>query len=74
MADTITKAERSALMARLRGTNTKPEVFVRRLARADRVGVLAAHEGAPRAGGGRACPPDHRAAIGRESLTSASFI
>jgi DNA mismatch endonuclease (patch repair protein) len=29
MADTLTKAERSALMARIRGTNTKPEVFVR---------------------------------------------
>ncbi len=29
MADTMTKAERSALMARIRSTNTKPEVFVR---------------------------------------------
>jgi len=29
MADTLTKAERSALMSRIRGTNTKPEVFVR---------------------------------------------
>ena len=29
MADTLTKAERSALMARVRGKNTKPEVFVR---------------------------------------------
>jgi DNA mismatch endonuclease (patch repair protein) len=29
MADTLTKAERSALMARIRGTNTKPEVLVR---------------------------------------------
>ena len=29
MADTLTRAERSALMARIRGTNTKPEVFVR---------------------------------------------
>jgi DNA mismatch endonuclease (patch repair protein) len=29
MADTLTKAERSALMAKIRGTNTKPEVFVR---------------------------------------------
>jgi DNA mismatch endonuclease, patch repair protein len=29
MADTLTNAERSALMARIRGTNTKPEVFVR---------------------------------------------
>ena len=29
MADTISKAERSALMARIRGKDTKPEVFVR---------------------------------------------
>jgi DNA mismatch endonuclease (patch repair protein) len=29
MADTLTKSERSALMAKIRGTNTKPEVFVR---------------------------------------------
>jgi DNA mismatch endonuclease, patch repair protein len=29
MADTLSKAERSALMARIRGTNTKPEVLVR---------------------------------------------
>ena len=29
MADTLTKAERSALMSRIRGTNTKPEVLVR---------------------------------------------
>ncbi|MEY5060585.1 MAG: hypothetical protein RIS45_506 [Planctomycetota bacterium] len=29
MADTLTKAERSALMAKIRGTNTKPEVLVR---------------------------------------------
>jgi DNA mismatch endonuclease (patch repair protein) len=29
MADTLTKSERSALMARIRGTNTKPEVLVR---------------------------------------------
>ena len=29
MADTLTKAERSALMARIKGTNTKPEVAVR---------------------------------------------
>ncbi len=29
MADTLTRAERSALMARIRGTDTKPEVFVR---------------------------------------------
>ena len=29
MADTLTKAERSALMARIRGANTKPEVLVR---------------------------------------------
>lgn len=29
MADTLTNAERSALMARIRGANTKPEVFVR---------------------------------------------
>jgi len=29
MADTMTKAERSALMAKIRSTNTKPEVFVR---------------------------------------------
>lgn len=29
MADTMTKAERSALMARIRGKNTKPEVLVR---------------------------------------------
>ena len=29
MADTISKAERSALMAKIRGTNTKPEVLVR---------------------------------------------
>lgn len=29
MADTLTKAERSALMARIRGKNTKPEVLVR---------------------------------------------
>ena len=28
MADTISKAERSALMAKIRGTNTKPEVLV----------------------------------------------
>ncbi|MFZ9916491.1 MAG: very short patch repair endonuclease [Phycisphaerales bacterium] len=29
MADTLTKAERSALMSRIRGKDTKPEVFVR---------------------------------------------
>ena len=29
MADTLTKAERSALMSRIRGTHTKPEVLVR---------------------------------------------
>jgi DNA mismatch endonuclease (patch repair protein) len=29
VADTISKAERSALMARIRGKDTKPEVFVR---------------------------------------------
>jgi len=29
VADTLTKAERSALMARIKGTNTKPEVLVR---------------------------------------------
>ncbi|MBI1302325.1 MAG: DNA mismatch endonuclease Vsr [Phycisphaera sp.] len=29
MADTLTKSERSALMAKIRGTNTKPEVLVR---------------------------------------------
>ncbi len=29
MADTLTTAERSALMAKIRGTNTKPEVLVR---------------------------------------------
>ena len=29
MADTISKAQRSALMARIRGKDTKPEVFVR---------------------------------------------
>lgn len=29
MADTLTKSERSALMARIRGANTKPEIFVR---------------------------------------------
>lgn len=29
MADTLTKAERSALMSRIRGTDTKPEVLVR---------------------------------------------
>lgn len=29
MADTLTKAERSALMAKIKATNTKPEVFVR---------------------------------------------
>jgi len=29
VADTLTKAERSALMARIRGTNTKPELLVR---------------------------------------------
>lgn len=29
MADTISKAERSALMSRIRSTNTKPEVLVR---------------------------------------------
>jgi DNA mismatch endonuclease (patch repair protein) len=29
LADTLTKAERSALMAKIRGTNTKPEVLVR---------------------------------------------
>jgi DNA mismatch endonuclease (patch repair protein) len=29
MADTLSTAERSALMARIRGTNTKPEVLVR---------------------------------------------
>lgn len=29
MADTLSKSERSALMARIRGKNTKPEVLVR---------------------------------------------
>lgn len=29
MADTLSKSERSALMARIRGTNTRPEVLVR---------------------------------------------
>ncbi len=29
MADTLSKADRSALMARIRGTNTKPELLVR---------------------------------------------
>ena len=29
MADTLTKAQRSALMARVRGTNTKPELMMR---------------------------------------------
>jgi DNA mismatch endonuclease (patch repair protein) len=29
VADTLTKAERSALMAKIKATNTKPEVFVR---------------------------------------------
>ena len=29
MADTLTKSERSALMSKIRGTNTKPEVLVR---------------------------------------------
>lgn len=29
MADTLTKAERSALMAKIRGANTKPEILVR---------------------------------------------
>jgi len=29
MADTLTRSERSALMAKIRGTNTKPEVLVR---------------------------------------------
>jgi DNA mismatch endonuclease (patch repair protein) len=29
VADTLTKAERSALMSRIRGKDTKPEVFVR---------------------------------------------
>lgn len=30
MADTLSKAERSALMARIRGVNTRPEMAVRR--------------------------------------------
>ena len=30
MADTISKAERRALMARIRGVNTSPELAVRR--------------------------------------------
>jgi DNA mismatch endonuclease (patch repair protein) len=29
MPDTLTKSERSALMSRIRGTNTKPEILVR---------------------------------------------
>lgn len=29
MADTLTKAERSALMARIRGKDTRPELFIR---------------------------------------------
>jgi DNA mismatch endonuclease (patch repair protein) len=33
MTDTISPAQRSAQMSRIRGTNTKPELFVRRILR-----------------------------------------